>query len=394
MKNNKIHINRFMIFGLVGGIWGISACCSTASGCSVPVFRYALERWQSDRYVAQIDHRQELSDDQKSAVETINNYSRGEGGTVTNVYVNDRGISNEDTESQETVLRVNFPMHCGIPVPAWTGKLTKENAEMIVNSPARKEIAERLVEGDSAVWILLESGDSEKDDDAEKLLNEQLKKLENELQLPEEISADYMAEGYDPSLTIDEANEHAVRIRFSTIRVSRDDPKEEFLVSSLLRTESDLLEFDEPMTFAVFGRARILLALIGKGINEDNIEEICTFLSGPCSCTVKGLNPGVDMLVSFDWDKALEGSEVIEQIEMPPLTGLSSSNAGTELEQLDEVIEEEVSSEEVFEENNKVAENVAFVVSGLLCFIASFAVTINIIKKKKLQRLEDIERRQ
>jgi hypothetical protein len=72
----------------------------------------------------------------------------------------------------------------------------------------------------------------------------------------------------------------------------------------------------------VFGRGIVLFALVGDGISEENIEESCMFLTGPCSCQVKALNPGLDMLIKFKWDDVLMDSLIVEEFELPELEGL------------------------------------------------------------------------
>ena len=56
-------------------------------------------------------------------------------------------------------------------------------------------------------------------------------------------------------------------------------------------------------------RGRVVVPLIGKGITTDNLGEIATFLTGPCSCQVKALNPGVDLLMNCDWQSAVLGED-------------------------------------------------------------------------------------
>ena len=45
--------------------------------------------------------------------------------------------------------------------------------------------------------------------------------------------------------------------------------------------------------------------MIGKEINSDRIEDVAMFLGGECSCQVKDLNHGYDLLMSADWDAIL-----------------------------------------------------------------------------------------
>ena len=109
---------------------------------------------------------------------------------------------------------------------------------------------------------------------------------------------------------------------FSLIRLSRDDPAEEVFVDMLMYSEPGLFEYQEdPLVFPVFGRGRALYALAGRGITRDNIYAAGATTIGPCSCTVKDGNPGVDMLIVADWNASIGESWIDEDI---PLVGLGS----------------------------------------------------------------------
>jgi hypothetical protein len=84
------------------------------------------------------------------------------------------------------------------------------------------------------------------------------------------------------------------------------------------------------MHFPVFGKGRVLPPLIGAGINKENALGDCSYLCGPCSCQVKNQNPGMDLLIKADWWTALEGSSVIVEKELPPLTGVDELIAANE----------------------------------------------------------------
>ena len=53
------------------------------------------------------------------------------------------------------------------------------------------------------------------------------------------------------------------------------------------------------------------------------IEEASRFLAGACQCTVKTENPGVDLLVAFNWDENVQITEPKMEEEVP-LTGLGA----------------------------------------------------------------------
>jgi hypothetical protein len=82
----------------------------------------------------------------------------------------------------------------------------------------------------------------------------------------------------------------------------------------LLNSESDLRDYKEPMAFPVFGRGRVLYAVVGQGISADTIRKASSFIAGPCSCQVKEQNPGFDLLLSCDWDELVGETFISEPI--------------------------------------------------------------------------------
>ena len=72
----------------------------------------------------------------------------------------------------------------------------------------------------------------------------------------------------------------------------------------------------QPVVFPIFGRGRVLCALSGPNINASGLAECATFLSGACSCQVKELNPGVDLLMHVNWDELLDAA--VEQAAKNP----------------------------------------------------------------------------
>jgi hypothetical protein len=213
---------------------------------------------------------------------------------------------------------LGYPEIYGMPWEAWSGPLTAESVAALVDSPARRELARRIVGGDSGVFLLLEGGDRAKDDAAEALLRAEFKRLQGVLQLPGPVDGSWDDPVYDTQ------GAPPLKITFSVLRVARDHPAESVFVSMLLGTEADLRASAEPIVFAFYGRARILYALVGKGINRENVEALCDFLVGPCSCIVKEQNPGIDTLTVFDWEAALmDQASAIRPVEPPPLAGLA-----------------------------------------------------------------------
>lgn len=293
-----------------------------AAGCSVPVFRYSLERWEPDYFEVRVMHRGALAGDQKKAVELLKAAEENEDDPA-NVYVKtvDLATVEKAPPSPETKkplpplprMEVYFPHTVpGRPL-VWTAPLTPANVASLLGSPVRQELFKRLVRGESAVWVMLELGDKEKDEAAYALVDKQLKELQKLLRVPDDP---------DPALGLDVPTQDgpAPPISFSMIKLRRDDPKESFLVEALLRSEEDLKDYEESMVFPVFGRGRALYALVGKGINNENVQEACEFLCGACSCQVKSLNPGIDLIIRGNWWRELEKFAYGDEEPEPPPT--------------------------------------------------------------------------
>ena len=273
-----------------------------AAACSVPVFRFALDRWPADAYTVHVVHRAPLSPEQEAIV------ARLEKPGVANVRVrrvdaagklNDRDkalVKLAGGELPRLVVEYADPREKDLP--ALTGPLSDASVTALLDSPLRRDIARRIIDGQSAVWVLLECGDAAKDDKAAALLKAQVEAMPKVLKLP--VPDDATAEEI-----LAAPGRPTPRVEFSLVRLSRTDAAEQALVSMLLHTEDDLPGFDEPLAFPIFGRGRALEALVGKGITVENIKHSCAFLIGACSCEVKRINPGRDLLMSMDWDKAI-----------------------------------------------------------------------------------------
>jgi hypothetical protein len=125
----------------------------------------------------------------------------------------------------------------------------------------------------------------------------------------------------------------------------------------LLGSEADLGEYsNEPVIFPVFGRGRALYALIGEGINTDNIRETVAFLVGPCGCEIKMMNPGVDLLMAANWDAAAMRfyEEFYETYnEVPEVTGVMPEAPAAKLETEDKAIDTIPDSQEIESDNTQ-----------------------------------------
>ncbi len=289
----------------VGWMALVVAACLGYGGmvcaCNVPVFRYALERWQPDAYRVTLFHRGALTEAQHALVCPLEEPSSGKRSANVVLRVVDvdeiqddalRALLAAQSPAALPWLTVQYPEGLRIEKPVRSGPLADDAVARLVESPLRSELIRRLADGQTAVWLMLECGRSDQDDAVAAMLADELKRLSNRLQLPELTSA--------PEDAL--LSSAPLQVTFSLLRVPRGVAAEQPLVEMLLGSEPDLIELDEPMAFPVFGRGRALLPLIGAGITADNIHESAAFLVGACSCEVKELNPGFDLLLAADWE--------------------------------------------------------------------------------------------
>ena len=307
---------------LILGIAFAAAALAVApvQACSVPVFQYAVMSWPAEPYEVLLFHRGPLGPDDSALLEWLN--ARADYMDVcSNISVTavdlDASPDEEyllvwkgqnDAQLPRVVLRYPESHHSRKAV--WSGPLTAVNAQRLVDSPARRQIGKRILTGEAAVFLLLESGDSKSDDRAAKLIKREIGKLKKQLKLPEPF------EGEDVQYVPDVPDVPEQPIDFSLLRVSRTDEKEAVLVDMLLGMELDLRASRKPMMFSVIGRGRALPPLVGSGINALNLRMVGEFVTGPCSCDVKAMNPGIDLLVSLDWEGPAEGQWT--NVQPPP----------------------------------------------------------------------------
>ncbi len=321
-------------------IWALAVVvifAAAAPACTVPTFRYALERWPADAYEVLVFHRGELSEADQAAVKLLEDISEAEEGDFANVAVYTVDLADKEVEKEVAKMLpaaaegklpwmlMRFPRSHRIAESLISAPLSAATVKTVLNSPKRAEIVKRLTAGQSAVLVLLESGKGKVDDAAAAMLTTELKKLETELKLPELVPPGLEL---PPDLQLPK-----LRVAFSVLRVSRNDPAEKLLVDMLLRAEPDLADAKyagEPMVMPIFGRARAMYALVGEGINPENIGEACYILIAPCSCEIKEqlTGAGIDLLVTADWEEAL-GGVMLSYLRLPPLMGMATSAPAT-----------------------------------------------------------------
>jgi hypothetical protein len=267
------------------------ATAQPAAACTIPVFRYALERWELSPYELVVFHRGELAQNHRAVLASL----PGKVNLVVTPIDLDGKVSPVHRKLWEregasatlpwAVLR--RPDSAGKP-SAWSGPLAA--TPQVIDSPARQKIVAALSQGDVSVFVLLLSGKRDADDATAALLTRELAKLERLVKLPEQ-----RGEGPRIQLAL------PLKVAFTVLPLQRDEPDEEMLVNLLLSSEDGLAKVTGPIIFPIFGRGRVLGSLYGKDLDTDNVLEVVSFLCGECSCQVKEMNPGTDLPIAADW---------------------------------------------------------------------------------------------
>jgi hypothetical protein len=300
--------------------------CAKAAPCSVPVFRYALERWAPSIYDLWIFHQGALTNEQIAMADELDRLvaNAGAPANVTVQWVDIQGAMSPDAtkvwrEQQPATFphaTLVFAPHGNARGVAYQGPADLASLRQLIVSPLRQEIVRRLLDGDSAVWLLIESGDAAKDSAALTCLTTTLATMADSLQLPaaEATAGDVrLAESTTP-----------LHIKFPVVRVARSAPEEQGFIQLLTSTFTPNPPTDQPVAIAVSGQGRALAKLSGDEIDPGYISAWCDFIAGPCSCQVKAELPGSDLLIAADWTKLRDGRRVEDPV-VPSLAAIADA---------------------------------------------------------------------
>jgi len=184
----------------------------------------------------------------------------------------------------------------------WSAPLDKALTRALTDSPKRREISRLIRSGESAVWVLLDSGDAKKDAAAAVLTKAAIAKLAaTKGSIAKRLAKLKLLK---PRRTLPKRQKlPQLRLSFSMLRVSRADPAEKVLVEMLLSSYKGLPDATGPILFPIIGRGRVLGSLVDGDINEENITGLAGMLTGPCACQIKARpSLGRDMLIATDWN--------------------------------------------------------------------------------------------
>jgi hypothetical protein len=290
---------------------------SVVLACNIPVFRFALERWQPDPSEVIVFFDADLPDDDAATVKELETASSRNGGQANLQMIRCDLRTNQDQELQNLWLSTKEKTR--LPLPAvvirslkghgqtinyWRGRVSELRRDRILESPIRSELTRRLQSGDAVVWLLVTSTDKQKTVAARKLLDAQCQALPREIELPEGIGL--------PGSEL--YSEVPLLLQFSVLEINREDAQEQYLIQQFSGFQADAFAEGEPLIVPVFGRGRALEVIPASQLSAELIQDLTRFLCGACSCQVKEQNPGFDLMLTTNWHLALFG----EDAEGPP----------------------------------------------------------------------------
>jgi hypothetical protein len=274
---------------IVFGLFLISAI-QPALGCTIPVFRYALDRWEADAF--------HLVLPASSAADNVQNE------LLRPLRANGKSNLNIETTQDATLTLPELRFSTGDQAPLWTGSVDGDSLGKILDSPMRKKLRERILAGDSVIWVVVDRGQPE---DAP-----HLERIEKRIKFLEQVASLPIQDPNDPDSQLGPGP--PLKLAFTVLRVRGADPAEALFLKMLAGPKSGIDPVKTSFAAAVFGRGRVLGAWALDVLDDASIEDASMFLVGRCSCRLKNENPGWDILMNVDWAKALENVGTV-----PPL---------------------------------------------------------------------------
>lgn len=303
---------------IVLGLLAFFLAAQPLSACSIPVFRFALERWAPDLFEVSVFFRGTLSDSDERRVTQFEDWAVRNGGHLNLEVVR----CNLEEEVPADLLAIWTSMK-NAPLPTvvvrtphkatgqtivWSGRLSDPFLDTLPASPARREILQRLLQGDSVVWLFARGGDAAQAKIARQTLDTALEQVAEQVELPAGIGRP----GSELLARI------PLRLKFSVVEVSAE-ARDELVLSQLLRSAlSKPLRDGDSLIAPIFGRGRVLAVQSARELEPETITDLTTYLCSACSCQVKQQNPGFDLLGEMNWDERLFG-------EATELSGIDSS---------------------------------------------------------------------
>lgn len=283
------------------------ASAQTLPACSIPVFRFALERWSPDLFEVSVFYRGPLNGTDAKCLNQLEDLAVHNGGQVNLEVVRcdlDGRVpadllalwqSLKDAPLPAVVVRT--PRKATGQSIVWQGRLSDPFLDTLATSPARRDVAQRLLQGDAVVWLLVRGTDTQQAARAKAALDAALENLADQIELPPGVGQP----GSELRARI------PLHLKFSVVELSADSLAEQALVKLLHGGFAKAPLASDSYLAPVFGRGRVLKVFSAREVDSDSISDLTRYLCGACSCQVKQQNPGFDLLCEMNWEDRLFG---------------------------------------------------------------------------------------
>lgn len=317
-------LRRAGTFFLLTSVLVSYACQAPRAGaCAVPVFRYALEHWPAAPCRVAVYRQGAFTPGQQSLVAALGQSNRIDVETC-DLEAPTNALSGAAGELREMWNRM--PRRPALPAVAldcwggrdfepeavWVRTLDRAAVDGLAKLPVHSEVARRLLSGDSAVWILLDSPDAVRNAAARKMLAATLHDMEQEMKLPGELDPN------DPTYDMSINTNIALKLSFPMLEVPGIGLEADLIRSALRSITTNAVTTAEPVAIPVFGRGLAMDALSGPTLDAEVVRSVCGFLGSSCSCSVKEMRLGVNLFIPIDWDAVVSQSTPLAEV-LPPL---------------------------------------------------------------------------
>jgi hypothetical protein len=267
-----------------------------AECCTIPVFRFALDRWEPDRFKLVVPANVAAKPEIVDLLRPLR------AGGKANLDIT------TDRSGKATRAELFSPQDGTRPV--WAGELNAASLAALLDSPGRAAVMKHILEGDSVTWVIVDGGTPADDAEVERI-TKRLNFLKMAAALP-------IQDPNDPDSQLGPGPE--LKLEFRVMRLRLDDQAEKPLIAMLAGVQGRV-DATKPFAAAVFGRGRVLGAWQMSQLDDTGLEDACMFLIGRCSCRVKNENPGWDLLMNVDWVKTLEQTAAERKSAVKPAIG-------------------------------------------------------------------------
>lgn len=269
--------------------------------CSIPVFRYALERWPADMFRVEVVLPDRPSAEDRAALVRLEDGAAVNGGTGNYVVTRLAGGAGP------TRVGIRGPRD---EAPLWQGSVA-DAVTAVAAAPVHRELVRRLLAGDAVVWLVVQGADAGAAERARTLLDAELPLVAADTALPRGIGLP----GSELLAAV------PLEVRFSVLVVERDDAAAALLRRTLaarLSAADAPGAADATLVAPVFGRGRVARVIRGDALDGGTIADVTAFLCSACSCQAKQLAPGFDLLLESAWDERLFGGAAPPALPAPP----------------------------------------------------------------------------